>query len=200
MAPTILPPLSALAPCSYHWMCISWAQLRWELHLLRPYNQNHETFIVVVISFRAQIFQDLALGTVLMRPVRLFIEEDMSNELMLSKKYASVKRVFIISEEDKLGKRDFQLWMIEKNPPDAVKEIKGSDHMVMISKPKELWVHLQAIAEKYSWCCHTIMWKMKQLNEQEKKKSFNRNWYFEPWIDSKKFLLIEHHSSDVSNN
>ena len=85
-----------------------------------------------------------------MRPVRLFSEEDMSNELMLSKKYASVKRVFIISEEDKLGKRDFQLWMIEKNPPDAVKEIKGSDHMVMISKTKELWVHLQAIAEKCS--------------------------------------------------
>ncbi|KAJ9704930.1 hypothetical protein PVL29_003134 [Vitis rotundifolia] len=94
--------------------------------------------------------EDLALGTVLMRPVRLFSEEDMSNELMLSKKYASVKRVFIISEEDKLGKKDFQLWMIEKNPPDAVKEIKGSDHMVMMSKPKELWVHLQAIAEKYS--------------------------------------------------
>ncbi|KAJ9704934.1 hypothetical protein PVL29_003135 [Vitis rotundifolia] len=94
--------------------------------------------------------EDLALGTVLMRPVRLFSEEDKSNELVLSKKYASVKRVFIISEEDKLVKKDFQLWMIEKNPPDAVKEIKGSDHMVMMSKPKELWVHLQAIAEKYS--------------------------------------------------
>ena len=107
-------------------------------------------FIVVVISFWAQIFQDLALGTMLMRPLRLFSEEDMSKDLMLSKKYASVKRVFIISEEDKLAKKDFQLWMIEENPPDAVKEIKGSDHMVMMSKPKELWVHLQAIAEKYS--------------------------------------------------
>nr|CAN67986.1 hypothetical protein VITISV_010770 [Vitis vinifera] len=94
--------------------------------------------------------EDLALGTMLMRPLRLFSEEDMSNDLMLSKKYASVKRVFIISEEDKLAKKDFQLWMIEENPPDAVKEIKGSDHMVMMSKPKELWVHLQAIAEKYS--------------------------------------------------
>ena len=106
----------------------------------------------------------------LMRPVRLFSEEDTSNELMLWKKYASVKRVFIISEEDKVMKKDFQLWMIQKNPPDAVKEIKGSDHIVMMSKPKDLWVHLQAIAEKYSWCCHTIMWKTKQLNKQEKKK------------------------------
>ncbi|RVW61289.1 Methylesterase 10 [Vitis vinifera] len=68
--------------------------------------------------------EDLALGTMLMRPLRLFSEEDMSNDLMLSKKYASVKRVFIISEEDKLAKKDFQLWMIEENPPDAVKEIK----------------------------------------------------------------------------
>ena len=88
--------------------------------------------------------------TMLARPVREFSEEDMSNELKLSKNYASVKRVFIISEEDKLTKKDLQLWMIEKNPPDVVEEIKGSDHMVMMSKPYELSVHLQSIAEKFT--------------------------------------------------
>ena len=31
-----------------------------------------------------------------------------------------------------------------------------------------------------------------------KEKSFNRNWYFKLLVDSKKFLLIEHHSSHVS--
>jgi hypothetical protein len=46
--------------------------------------------------------------------------------------------------------RDFQRWMMERNPPDDVVEIQGSDHMVMMSKPMELWAHLQAIAEKYS--------------------------------------------------
>ncbi|KAK7848822.1 methylesterase 2 [Quercus suber] len=41
-------------------------------------------------------------------------------------------------------------WMIENNPADEVKVITGSDHMVMFSKPKELCLCLQEIAEKYS--------------------------------------------------
>nr|XP_023926575.1 polyneuridine-aldehyde esterase-like isoform X1 [Quercus suber]XP_023926576.1 polyneuridine-aldehyde esterase-like isoform X1 [Quercus suber] len=45
---------------------------------------------------------------------------------------------------------DFQRWMIENNPADEVKVITGSDHMVMFSKPKELCLCLQEIAEKYS--------------------------------------------------
>ena len=44
---------------------------------------------------------------------------------------------------------------IEKNPPDVVGEVKGSDHMVMMSKPIELSIHLQAIADKFSSCSHS---------------------------------------------
>ena len=68
--------------------------------------------------------------------------------MLSTKKYGSVKRVFIIAEKD--IKRDFQLWMTERNPPnDVVEMIKGSNHMVMMSKTIELWSHLQGIAEKY---------------------------------------------------
>ena len=71
--------------------------------------------------------------------------------MLSTKKYGSVKRVYIIVEKDKVIKRDFQLWMTERNPPnDVVEMIKGSNHMVMMSKTIELWSHLQGIAEKYS--------------------------------------------------
>ena len=81
----------------------------------------------------------------------MFSDEDLSKQLMLSaKKYGSVKRFYIIAEKDQVIKRDYQLWMIERNPPNDVVEIKGSDHMVMMSKTIELWAHLQGIAEKYS--------------------------------------------------
>ena len=99
-----------------------------------------------------QLLQDLTLATLLLRPLRLFRDEDLSKQLMLSfENYGSVKRVYIISEKDKVARRDLQLWMIERNPPNDVVEIKGSDHMVMMSKPIELWAHLQGIAEKYSY-------------------------------------------------
>ncbi|XP_038887453.1 methylesterase 3-like [Benincasa hispida] len=94
--------------------------------------------------------EDLTLATLLMRPVSLFGEKDITDELKLSEKnYGSVKRVFVMSEKDLVGNRDFQRWMIEKNPPDRVVEIEGSDHMVMMSKPLELWAHLELIAQYY---------------------------------------------------
>ncbi|XP_027163745.1 probable esterase PIR7A [Coffea eugenioides] len=95
--------------------------------------------------------EDLALATMLLRPLFLYSEEDMTKELMLTtRNYGSVSRVFIIADEDKLQEKGFQEWMIQKNPPDEVVEITGSDHMVMISKPIELLVRLLGIAGKYS--------------------------------------------------
>ncbi|KAM3377109.1 methyl jasmonate esterase 1 [Capsicum galapagoense] len=95
--------------------------------------------------------EDLALATTLVRPVYLYSVEDVSKELVLSKKrYGSVKRSFIVAAEDKLIKKEFQKWMIEKNPPDEVEVIQGSDQMTMMSKPLQLFADLQSIANKYS--------------------------------------------------
>ncbi|CAK9150813.1 unnamed protein product [Ilex paraguariensis] len=94
--------------------------------------------------------EDLTLATTLLRPIRLYSNEDLSKELMLtSEKYGLVNRVFIMASEDQVIKMDFQKWMIERNPPTEVRKIIGSDHMVMMGKPIELSVHLQDIAEKY---------------------------------------------------
>ncbi|KAK4340278.1 hypothetical protein RND71_041740 [Anisodus tanguticus] len=73
-------------------------------------------------------------GHYVLRPLYAYSVEDVNKEILLSsKRYGSVRRVFIVAAEDKLLKKEFQQRMIEKNPPDEVKEIPGSDHMVMMS-------------------------------------------------------------------
>ncbi|KAI3959090.1 hypothetical protein MKX01_023766 [Papaver californicum] len=93
--------------------------------------------------------EDQTLATMLVRPIRLYSNEHMSKEITTSKqKYGSVKRVYILAELDKTLTRNFQCWMIEKDPVDEVKEITGSDQMVMMSKPQELFAYLQELLEK----------------------------------------------------
>ncbi|KAK2991463.1 hypothetical protein RJ640_016498 [Escallonia rubra] len=119
-------------------------------------NNPPTSFIFGPLYLSTNVYQlspieDVAMATLLMRPLCLYSEEDMSKELKLSsKKYGTVRRVFLISREDKVTNKDFQLWMIENNPLNQVEEITGSDHMVMMSKPAELFLHLQGIAEKCS--------------------------------------------------
>ncbi|CAK9186917.1 unnamed protein product [Ilex paraguariensis] len=119
-------------------------------------NNPPTTFILGPLFSATNVFQlspieDLALAMLLLRPLRLYSDEDMSKVMMMSsKRYGSVDRVFVICDEDKLVKKGFQRWMVEKNPPNEVVEITGSDHMAMMSKPVELSVHLRCIANNYS--------------------------------------------------
>ena len=64
-------------------------------------------------------------------------------------KYGLVRRVFIASDQDRGYTEQVVRLMISKNPPNEVKVINGSDHMVMFSRPVELFSHLQKIAEIY---------------------------------------------------
>ncbi|XVE87204.1 hypothetical protein DITRI_Ditri18aG0097300 [Diplodiscus trichospermus] len=92
--------------------------------------------------------EDLALAMFLIRPIAVSggkISLELSKE-----KYGSVRRVYIVCDQDHAIPENVQRWMIENNPPDEVKLISGSDHMVMFSKPQELCSCLQEIAEKYS--------------------------------------------------
>ncbi|XP_015063836.1 polyneuridine-aldehyde esterase-like [Solanum pennellii] len=94
---------------------------------------------------------DLALATTLVRPFYLYRVEDVTKEIVLSReRYGSVRRVFIVIAENKSLKKDFQQLLIEKNPPDEVEEIDGTDHMPMMSKPQELFTTLLGIANKYT--------------------------------------------------
>ncbi|KAF5961243.1 hypothetical protein HYC85_002452 [Camellia sinensis] len=96
--------------------------------------------------------EDLTLATLLVRPYPIYHDEgEVLKETALTKdNYGSVRRVYVVIEEDNIIKEKYQRWMIENNPMDEVKVIPGSDHMVMISKPQELCSCLQEIAGTYS--------------------------------------------------
>ncbi|XP_015163710.1 salicylic acid-binding protein 2-like [Solanum tuberosum] len=94
--------------------------------------------------------RDLALATILVRPYHLYHVEDVAKEILLSsKRYGSVRRVFIVAAENEALKKEFSQLMIEKNPPDEVEEIQGSDHVIMMSKPQRFFTTLLSIANKY---------------------------------------------------
>ncbi|KAJ6916164.1 salicylic acid-binding protein 2-like [Populus alba x Populus x berolinensis] len=94
---------------------------------------------------------DLTLAKLLLRPLPLFSDEVTQEEVWFTKeKYGSVPRVYIVCDQDKIVKEAIQRWMIEKNPPEEVKVIPGSDHMLMFSKPQETCSCLLEVAGKYA--------------------------------------------------
>ena len=110
-------------------------------------------FIVIAYNFLKCLYmnQDLSLAMSLIRPARSYGDE----ELLLEKtrvtkdNYGTVAKVFIVCQQDKVSTHDFQLSMIERNPANDVKVIADADHMPMFSKPKELCVYLQEVADTY---------------------------------------------------
>ncbi|XP_038887398.1 probable esterase PIR7A [Benincasa hispida] len=95
--------------------------------------------------------EDLTLATTLVRPQAMFGLLESMKELQLSQeKYGSVKRAFIISEKDQMTTKIMVWAMLIFNKPDRVAEVKGSDHMVMTSKPLELTQQLSTIAQDFS--------------------------------------------------
>ncbi|KAL2906140.1 Salicylic acid-binding protein 2 [Bienertia sinuspersici] len=73
------------------------------------------------------------------RTSSLFLHDLWKQEKKFSKeKYGSVRCVYVVCEEDRGIPQDFQRWMIENYGLKEVKELKGSDHMPMLSIPKQL--------------------------------------------------------------
>lgn len=81
--------------------------------------------------------------------------------MLSGENYGSVARVYIVSKQDKLYTEDYQRWIIENNPPKEVKEIEGSDHMLMLSKPQDLCNCLLEIAETYVWLYLSMKYSLK---------------------------------------
>ncbi|KAE9614342.1 hypothetical protein Lal_00016759 [Lupinus albus] len=95
--------------------------------------------------------EDLELAKILVRPSSFF-EEDLSqeNNYYFKHGYGSVPRAFITCTEDLGISLEFQHWMIQNAGINDVEEIKGADHMAMITKPQELCDSLLLIASKYA--------------------------------------------------
>ncbi|XP_051117774.1 methyl jasmonate esterase 1-like [Andrographis paniculata] len=99
--------------------------------------------------------EDLTLARLLVRPAPHYEEilSPSTKTALTDENYGRVRRAYIVCPEDKVMKEEIQRWLIEENPPDEVRVIDGSDHMVMMSKPEELSSFLMEIAAKY---CHNL--------------------------------------------
>ena len=78
------------------------------------------------------------------------ILESMKELRLTREKYGSVKRAFIISEKDEMTSKIMVWAMLTFNKPDREAEVKGSDHMVMASKPLQLAQQLTTIAQDFA--------------------------------------------------
>ncbi|OIW09757.1 hypothetical protein TanjilG_18087 [Lupinus angustifolius] len=94
--------------------------------------------------------EDLELAKILLRPGSLFVEDLSQENNYFRHGYGSVPRAFITCTEDLGISLEFQLWMIQNAGIIEVEEIKGADHMAMLSKPQELCDSLLLIASKYA--------------------------------------------------
>jgi len=86
----------------------------------------------------------------LVRPSSLFREDLSKAKYFTDEGYGSVKRVYIMCTEDKGIPEEFGRWQIDNIGVTESKEIKGADHMSMLSMPKELCDTLLEIAHKYN--------------------------------------------------
>ncbi|CAN1126389.1 Salicylic acid-binding protein 2, partial [Linum perenne] len=62
-------------------------------------------------------------------------------------RFGSVKRVYVVAEEDQLLTKEIREWFIQNGATDEVKYISGADHMVMLCKPDELYSSLLEIVK-----------------------------------------------------
>lgn len=94
--------------------------------------------------------QDRELGKTLIRPSSLFIK-DLKNANQFTKEgFGSVRRAYVVCDEDNAIKKEFQQWMIDNNPAEVVKELKHVDHMPMLCDPKQLSLCLLDIVDHYA--------------------------------------------------
>jgi hypothetical protein len=93
--------------------------------------------------------QDITLASSLMRVSSMFMEDLAAQQPFTEGGYGSVRRVYVVCSEDYGIVEGFQRWMVENSPVEEVKEI-AADHLVMLSRPKDLAQCLADIADKYA--------------------------------------------------
>ncbi|CAH1437504.1 unnamed protein product [Lactuca virosa] len=104
---------------------------------------------LATMMYRSCQSEDLALAKMLIRPSRLFLEDMSEDSILTINKYGSIKRVYVICEKDQVMDEEFQKFVVEDSPPDEVKYFPEAGHMIMLSKPNDLALYLQEIANTY---------------------------------------------------
>ncbi|WCJ31058.1 methyl esterase 1 [Euphorbia peplus] len=117
-------------------------------------DQNKTAFLFGPIAldlggYTLSPIKDRELAKLLVRPSSFFLHDLRKARKFTCERYGSVKRVYIISEQDRAITSDFQRWMIINYPVDQVFSIEDSDHVVMASQPEELSTYISQIAVEY---------------------------------------------------
>ncbi|KAE9466615.1 hypothetical protein C3L33_01462, partial [Rhododendron williamsianum] len=100
------------------------------------------------LLFNQSPAKDVALASVSMRPIPF---APVLEKLSLSdKKYGSVRRFYIETQEDNAIPITLQESMINESPPERVFRLKGSDHSPFFSKPQALHKLLVEISKMSS--------------------------------------------------
>ncbi|XP_027090911.2 methyl jasmonate esterase 1 [Coffea arabica] len=82
--------------------------------------------------------EDLKLANYSLRLAQFFYGDVANRQIRVTKeRYGSVPRAYVIDLEDKLITPEAQRLMIARTPPQVVRRIRGADHMVQFSKPRE---------------------------------------------------------------
>nr|XP_043607825.1 salicylic acid-binding protein 2-like [Erigeron canadensis] len=125
-----------------------------------PYNNNESDADLTSFLFGPKYLsstlyhlcsaEDIELGRILVRPASLFLNDLGSVKQYTDERFGSVKRVYVVCDEDRTIKEEFQRWMIHNNQTAETKELKGVDHMPMISDPKQVSLCILEIALAYS--------------------------------------------------
>ncbi|KAM7265045.1 hypothetical protein ACFE04_002728 [Oxalis oulophora] len=95
---------------------------------------------VVAGDLCVRLGEDLELGRMLVRPSGLYVNEWTSDDYLLTEEnFGSVKKAYIVLEDDQTMKQDFQQWMIQNSNTqlDEVKLFKDCGHMIMLTKPQD---------------------------------------------------------------
>ncbi|MFS8017037.1 putative alpha/beta hydrolase-1 [Helianthus anomalus] len=94
--------------------------------------------------------EDRELAKTLIRPSSLFVKDLRNAERFTKGGFGSVRRVYVVCDEDNAITEGYQRWMIDNNPVHEVKELKHVDHMPMLCDPKQLSVCLIDLAVQYA--------------------------------------------------
>lgn len=89
---------------------------------------------------------DLALAQMLIRPGSLFLQDSEKAKKFTAERFGSVKRAYLVCNEDKAIPLEFQEWLIQEIGVEKVAEIKDADHMAMLSMPEEVCRRLLDLA------------------------------------------------------
>ncbi|XP_057970614.1 alpha-hydroxynitrile lyase-like [Malania oleifera] len=119
---------------------------------------NNETITTLLLGpefmlkklYQQSPVEDYELVKALTRRGSFFQEDLAKREKFTDEGYGSVTRVSIIGEEDKAISAEFQRWMNQNSGVKTVYTIEGGDHMLMFSKPQEMFDHFLEIAATYA--------------------------------------------------